>query len=170
MMDPGLVYGSTSLYPNLTYNDMYGIETAGAQGSAVSGLQQFVPQLGALQTAMQSAFDNRTLAKSNPNAFYKSIFESLNIPFAQVQKINVKQIAAKDAQARYLVAEQASKNAFQTGDFSSLKGYATVPNPMNADYEITPAQLEAVYNNALAEYPGQQPINVLLPPPTPAGY
>jgi hypothetical protein len=172
MVDPNFVYGSTSLYPNLTYNDMYGISTAGAQGNLTTGISQFIPQLGAVQplaSALASASHTRELA-SNPNAFYKNIFNSLNIPFAQVQKVNVKQIAAKDAIARFQVAKQAASNAFQTGDFSSLKGYATVPNPMNADYEISPAQLEAVYNNALAEYPGQQPINVLLPPPTPAGY
>ena len=169
MIDPQLVYGSTSLYPNLTYNDMYGIETAGAQGNAVSGLEQFVPQLGAFQSALQAAGNARELS-SNPNAFYKSVFNSLNIPFAQIQKINVKQIAAKDAIARYQVAKQAATNAFDSGDFSGLQGYKTVPNPLNADYEISPALLEAVYNNALAQYPGQAPINVLLPPPTPAGY
>jgi hypothetical protein len=170
MMDPQLVYGSTSLYPNLTYNDMYGIETAGAQGNAVSGLQQFVPQLGALSQALEAATNARSEATSDPNAFYKSVFNSLNIPFAQVQKVNVKQIAAKDEIARYDVAKQAATNAFSSGDFGLLAGYSSVPNPLNPDYEITPKELEAVYNNALASYPGQQPINVLLPPPTPAGY
>ena len=169
MMDPQLVYGSTSLYPNLTYNDMYGIETAGAQGNLLTGLQQVVPQLGALGSAMQAAGNYRQAA-SNPNSFYKSIFNSLNIPFAQVQKINVKQIAAHDAQARYEVAKQASQNAFSSGDFGSLAGYKTVPNPLNPDYEITPQALEAVYNQAIAEYPGQQPINVITPPQSPFGY
>ncbi len=169
MMDPQLVYGSTSLYPNLTYNDMYGIETAGAQGSALSGLEQFIPQTGALSDAMSVAGNTRELA-TNPNAFYKSVFNDLNIPFAQVQKINVKQIAAKDAIARYQVAKQAAANAFQTGDFSTLSGYATVPNPLNSDYEISPQELAAVYNAALAQYPGQAPINVLTPPVAPPGY
>ena len=172
MMDPQLVYGSTSLYPNLTFNDMYGIETAGAQGNAVSGLEQFVPQLGAIApitAALSKAANVRKLA-SNPNAFYKSIFEDLNIPFAQVQKINVKQIAAKDAIARFEVAKTVASNAFQTGDFSALAGYKTVPYPLNPDYEVTPEQLAAIYNQALAQYPGQQPQNVLLPPPTPANY
>ena len=169
MLVPQLVYGSTSLYPNLTYNDMYGIETAGSQGNAVTGLEQFVPQLGALSSALDAAGNARQLA-NNPNAFYKNVFESLNIPFAQVQKINVKQIAAKDEIARYEVAKQAASNAFSSGDFSLLQGYASVPNPLNPDYEISPKQLESVYNSALAEYPGQQPINVLLPPPTPPGY
>jgi hypothetical protein len=172
MMDPQFVYGSTSLYPNLTYNNMYGIETAGAQGNAVTGLEQFIPQLGAVQPltqALSTAKNVRELS-SNPNAFYKSIFNDLNIPFAQVQKINVKQIAAHDELARYQVAKQAATNAFQSGDFSTLAGYSSVPNPLNPDYEITPAELEAIYNTALAQYPGQQPVNVVLPPRSPAGW
>lgn len=172
MLDPQLVYGSTQLYPNLTYNDFYGIETAGAQGNAVSGLEQFVPQLGAVQPitqALTKAASVRELA-TNPNSFWKSIFNDLNVPFAQVQKVNVKQIAATDAIARYEVAKSVASNAFSSGDFSSLAGYKTVPYPLNPDYEVTPAQLQAIYNQAAAEYPGQQPQNVLLPPPTPAGF
>ena len=148
---------------------MYGIETAGAQGSALQGVEQFIPQLGALGQALGAAGSYRQAA-SNPNSFYKSIFNSLNIPFAQVQKVNLKQMAAKDETARYEVAEKASQNAFQSGDFSQLKGYSNVPNPLNPDYEISVQQLEAVYNNALAQYPGQAPINVLLPPPPQVGY
>jgi hypothetical protein len=41
---------------------------------------------------------------------------------------------------------------------------------MNTDYEITPQALEAMYAQALAAYPGQQPQDVLYRPPTPAGY
>jgi hypothetical protein len=176
MIDPSIVYGSNQLYPNLSYDAMYGIQVAGTQGTPLTGLEQFAPQLGALSTGV-SALDTaitkagqwRKLAGSNPNAFYKQIFEELNIPFAQIQKINVKQIAAKDEVARYDVAKQAATNAFSTGNFALLNGYASVPNPMNPDYEITPQQLQAVYNAALAEYPGQNPADVLTPPPTPAG-
>lgn len=170
IMNPSAVYGSQTLYPNVTYDQFYGIETAANQGNIVTGLEQFVPQLGAIGSAMQAASQYRSQIVSNPNAFYKSLFESLNIPMFQVQKINVKQIAAHDEIARYNVAKQAAANAFQSGDFSSLKGYSSVPNPLNPDYDISPGQLQAVYNAALQEYPGTAPIEVLTPPPTPIGY
>lgn len=172
LMDPQLVYGSTSLYPNLSYNALYGDETAGAQGSAIQGLEQFVPQLGAITPLMQALSQAKNVRElsSNPNAFYKTIFNDLNIPFAQVEHINVKEIAARDALARYNVAKQAAANAFDSGNFSLLNGYTSVPNPLNPDYEIPVAQLQALYNQALAEYPGQQPANVILPPPTPTGF
>lgn len=169
IMNPQAVYGANSLYPNVSYDQFYGIETAGDQGNIVTGLQQFVPQLGALSAAFTAAGNYRAISK-NPNAFYKSVFESLNIPFAQVQKINVKQIAAHDETARYQVAKQAAENAFDSGDFSLLKGYSSVPNPLNPDYDITPAQLAAVYNAAAQQYPGTAPVEVLTPPPTPIGY
>jgi hypothetical protein len=63
-----------------------------------------------------------------------------------------------------------AQNAFTSGDFSALAGYKTVPYPLNPDYEVTPEQLAAIYNQALAQYPGQNPADVLLPPPTPANY
>jgi hypothetical protein len=39
---------------------------------------------------------------------------------------------------------------------------------MNPDYEVTPAQLQAIYNAALAAYPGQNPSDVIATPPTPS--
>jgi hypothetical protein len=170
MIDPQMVYGSNELYPNLTYNQFYGIDVAGSQGNLETGLSQFTPQLGALAAAFDAATQNRSLAVTNPAAFTKSIFNSLNIPFAQVQHVNLKQMAAQDEIARYDVAKQAASNAWTTGDFSYLDGYASVPNPLNVDYNITPAQLQAVYNMALAQFPGQAPADVVIPPPTPPGF
>ncbi|HUZ82359.1 MAG TPA: hypothetical protein VMU73_08940, partial [Gaiellaceae bacterium] len=170
MMDPQVVYGANELYPNVSYNQFYGIETAGAQGSALTGLEQFVPQLGALGSAIQVASGSRQLAATNKNAFYKSVFNSLNIPFAQIQKINVRQIAAHDEIARYNVAKTAAQNAFSTGNFSGLAGYSSVPNPLNPDYEISVTALEALYNQALAATPGVAPVASLTPPITPPGF
>lgn len=176
MINPSIVYGSNQLYPNLSYDQFYGISTAGTQGTPLTGLEQFVPQLGALATgttalagAISKAGQYRSEAKTNPNAFYKGLFQDLNIPMAQVQHINVKQIAAKDEVARYGVAKQAAATAFETGNFALLNGYANVPNPLNPDYDITPKQLAAVYNAALAQYPGQAPDTVIAPPPPPPG-
>jgi hypothetical protein len=173
-IDPNLVYGSTSLYPNVTYNEFYGIETSTPSGNPLEAVgEQFVGQIGALQSALNLAGNYRSLATKNPNAFYKTIFESLNIPFAQVQNLNVKQLAAKGELARYRVASSAANNAWQaqgmggSGIEKALTGYASVPDPINPDYEITPAQLQAIYNAALVAYPGQNPADVVTAPPTP---
>ena len=173
-IDPNLVFGNTSLYPNVTYNQLYGIETSAPQGNPATAVAQtFVSQIGALDSAIQLAGNYRSLATKNPNAFYKTIFESLNIPFAQVQNLNVKQLAAKGELARYRVASQAANNAWTSpgmggaGIEKSLAGYASVPDPLNPDYEVTPAQLQNLYNALLQAYPGQNPSDAAIAPPTP---
>ena len=120
----------------------------------------------ALQAALQTSGEFKNLAATNPNSFAKTIFEALNIPFAQVQHINLKQIAAKDEIDRYHVAEQAASNAFQSGDFSAIANLQNVPDPLNADYEVTPAYLETLYAQLAKEYPGQPPAETALPPPS----
>jgi len=162
-------YGDNSLYPTLTYNDIYGISTAGNQGNLGTAVEQFIPQVGTLGTLMQAVGAARGEWQTNRKAAIKGIYQSLGIP-GQVATVNLKQIAAKDEAARYQVAKAASAQALQTGDFSGLAGYASVPNPLNADYEISPQQLAAMYNQALAAYPGAPPAATLTPPPTPSGY
>ena len=178
MIDPNLVYGSTSLYPNVTYNQLYGIETSATQGNALlTGAEQVVSQVGALDAAFNLSGKYRDLATRNPNQFAKTIFQSLNIPFAQVQNINYKQLAAKGEDARFQVAKTAAANAWKqpgmggTGIEKALRGYGSVPNPLNVDAgDITPAQLQQIYNAALAAYPGQNPADVIAAPPNAPGY
>jgi hypothetical protein len=114
-------------------------------------------------TGVRSTWD------TDRSAAIKSILENLNIPFV-TPPVNLKQVAAEDEGARYKVAAATAYNAFQSGDFSSLAGYSTVPNPLNPAYEITPAALEKLYQEAQAATPGVAPIESLLPPPTPAGW
>ena len=56
------------------------------------------------------------------------------------------------------------------GDFSGLSGYTTVPDPRNTDYEITPTNLQRVYNTYLAQLPRRGFLHRQSPPdyPTPA--
>jgi hypothetical protein len=57
-----------------------------------------------------------------------------------------------------------------SGLVNALQGFTSVPDPMNPDYEITPHQLQQIYNAALAAYPGQNPSDVVTTPPNPPGY
>jgi hypothetical protein len=165
MIDPSIIFGGVPLYPNVTYDQFYGIEDAGSQGSPLSALEQVVPQVSALDTALNLSGQYRKLASTNPNQFAKDIFGALNIPFLQVQHLNLKQIAAKDEIDRYHVASTAASNAFQSGNFSEIASLASVPDPENADYDISPAALSGLYNQLLQEYPGQAPSETATPPP-----
>jgi hypothetical protein len=168
MRYPQFSYGDSQLYPGVTYNAFYGIQTTTGGGSWINALEQFVPQVAAVRSAAQAAGGYRTEWQTNKSAAIKSLLSSLNIPFVN-PPINLKQIAAKDQNARFESAKAAAQTAFQTGDFSGLAGYKSVPNPLNTAYEITPAQLQVLYNQALQANPGVAPIESLLPPPSPYG-
>lgn len=163
------VYGSSSLYPGVTYNAFYGIETSTSGGSWINGLEQWVPQAGAVVSAAQASAGLRSEWQTDRSAAVKRMLESLNVPFV-TPPVNLKQLAAKDQDARFETAKAAAYTAFQSGDFSGLAGYKTVPNPLNDAYEITPAQLQALYAQAQQQNPGVAPIESLLPPPTPYGW
>jgi len=165
VVDPSIIFGGNPLYPKVTYDQFYGIETAGAQGTPLTALEQIVPQVSALDAALNLSGQYRNLAATNPNSFAKTIFSALNVPFAQVQHLNLKQIAAKTELDRYHVASQAAQNAFQTGDFSTIAPLSSVPDPQNADYEVSPKALSDLYNQLLQQYPGQAPAETAPPPP-----
>jgi hypothetical protein len=166
MIDPSVIFGGVPLYPNVTYDQFYGIETAPAQGNALTAVEQVVPQISALDAALGISAQYRHLAATNPNSFAKAIFESLNVPFAQVQHLNLKQIAAKNELDRYQVAKQAATNAFDSGDFSAISGLSSVPDPLNSQWNVTPGYLQSLYNQLLTEYPGTPPSQTALPPPS----
>ena len=167
MVDPQIVFGSNLLYPNVTYNQLYGTKEAAPSGGALTALEQFIPEATTVDAALGLSAQYRGLQKSNPAAFTKVIFESLNIPFAQVQHINLKQIAATQEIDRYQAASTAAENAFQTGDFAALGNVSSVPDPLQTDYNINPANLQALYAATLKQT-GLPPSEVLpdLPAPT----
>lgn len=167
VVDPQIVFGSNTLYPTLTYNQLYGTRTAAPGGSILTAAEQFVPELTTLDAAFGLSAQYRNLQRSNPASFTKVIFESLNIPFAQVQHVNLKQIAAQQEIDRYQAASTAAQAAFQSGDFGALGNVASVPNPLQPDYNVSPANLEALYKQTLAKT-GLPPSEVLpsLPAPT----
>lgn len=167
MVDPQIVFGSNLLYPNVTYNQLYGTKEAAASGGALTAIEQFIPEATTVDAALGLSAQYRGLQKSNPAAFTKVIFESLNIPFAQVQHVNLKQIAATQEIDRYQAASTSAQNAFQTGDFAALGNVSSVPDPLQTDYNISPANLQALYAATLKQT-GLPPSEVLpsLPAPT----
>ena len=165
IVDPSIIFGDNVLYPNLQYNQLYGIKEAAPSGNALTAAEQYVPELTALDVALGLSSQYRNLRKTDPAGFAKKIFESLGLPFTP-EKINVRQIAATGEIDRYQQASQAALNAWQSGDFGPLAGYPTVPDPLQPDYNITPMALEALYNNALAAT-GQPPSEVVPSLPAP---
>jgi hypothetical protein len=161
MINPQTIYGSNELYPNLTYDQFYGIKEAGPQGNLLTGATQIVPELGALQSAMKAASQRQGLSGL---ALAKNIGQSLNFPWVP-QHINLNQEAARTAIAQYQVTKQLAANAWQSGDFSQIQDLGSVPDPRNADYETPVSQLELMYSELSKAYPGVPPDQVAQPLP-----
>jgi hypothetical protein len=168
-VDPQAVFGSNVLYPNITYSQLYGVKSAAPSGNLLTVAEQFVPEVSSLDAAIGLSGQYRNLRKDNPNAFAKAIFGALNIPFAQVQHLNLKQIAATQEIDRYQQAAQAAQNAFSSGNFGQLAGYGDVPNPLQTDFNVSPQALEELYNQTLKQSGGIAPIEELPSLPAPAG-
>jgi hypothetical protein len=171
MVDPSLIFGDNVLYPTLQYNQLYGVKEASPAGSIFNpktwlpAIEGYIPQVSALDAALGISAQYRNLRKTDPKAYVKTIVESLGLPFTP-QQINIKQMAATNEMDRYQQAAAAALSAWQTGDFASIAGYPTVPDPMQPDYNITPMALEAIYRNALAST-GQPPSEVVPSLPAP---
>ena len=161
-IDPSIIYGGNQLYPNLTYDQFYGIETAGPQGNLLNAAAGVVPQLGAIQSAMQLAGQRQGLSSVG---LVKSIGNQLNFPWVP-QSLNLKQEAAKTAIAQYQVTKSLASNAWSTGDFSQIADLGSVPDPRNADYETPVSSLQTLYDELSKAYPGVPPDQVAQPLPS----
>jgi hypothetical protein len=165
-VDPQIIYGSNELHPNITYDAIYGTNVAGAQGTPMQAAEAEIPELSVLDQALGLTAKARSVAKSGGEA--KALYQALNIPFAQVQHLNLQQISAKHEIDRYEQAKNDALQAWQTGDFSRLLTYpGTVPDPLNAAYNITPADLKKQYERALKAYPKLPPSETVASLPTP---
>ena len=76
------------------------------QGNLVTGAEQFVPQIGAIQSALQLAGQRQGMSDTD---LLKSVGEQMNFPWVP-QHINLKQEAAKTAIAQYQVTKTSLQN------------------------------------------------------------
>jgi hypothetical protein len=161
-VDPQIIYGGNTLYPNLTYDQFYGVKEAGAQGNILTAAEQYVPQIGGIQSALQLMGQRQGM---NSSQLVKSIGNQLNFPWVP-QTINVRQEAARTAIDQYQVTKQLAANAWTSGDFSQIADLGSVPDPRNADYETPVSDLQQVYNDLAKAYPGVPPADSAQPLPS----
>lgn len=167
LVDPQISFGGQNAYPQITYNQLYGVKTAGAGGNLFNAVEQFIPQVTALDEAFDLSGQYAYLAKSNPQAFDKKVFESLGLPFTPEQ-LNLRQTAAQAEIDRYQQASQATYE-YATGENpNALAGYAPnapVPDPLNTEYNVTPAYLEAMQQQS-EQTTGLPYYETATPPPS----
>lgn len=81
--------GTTQLYPGTTYNPQTGtLQATPNPGWQFSVAEAFVPQIGLLDHYMKLTRSTQLLAKYNPNAYQKQLYNLVNVPFTP-QVVNV---------------------------------------------------------------------------------
>lgn len=145
MVDPNFTFGGNVMYPNITYNALYGTKQANASGSAWNAAEAIVPEITGVDAALNLSGQFAYLRQNgNSDRFIKKLAESVNFPWIP-QTMNLRQTSATDEIDRYNQAKTAAHNAWTSGDFSQLAGYGNVPDPRNSQYDVAPAYLEALY-------------------------
>lgn len=146
LVDPQFSFGGQNMYPDVTFSTLYGSDQAGPGGNVYNAAEQFVPQLSALDEAFNLSGNYAYLQSKGGSAFSKKVFESLALPFTPEQ-MNLRQMAAQQELDRYKIASNAAYR-FSTGqDPGALTGYAPdaqLPDPLNSEYNVTPAYLKAM--------------------------
>lgn len=170
LVDPQFSFGGQNMYPNVTFSTLYGTKQAGAGGNAYDAAEQFVPQLSALDEAFNLSGQYGYLASSGNGAFSKKVFESLGLPFTPEQ-LNLRQMAAQEEIDREQIASNAAYEYASGSDPNALQGYAAnaeLPDPLNTEYNVTPAYLEAMENASEAKT-GLPYSETATPPPSVPG-
>jgi hypothetical protein len=167
-IDPGIIYGSNTLNPQVDYSSLYGTNVAQPSGGILNALEQEIPEVGALDSALGWSAQARAIKREGGSAALKDTLSALGFPWTP-QKLNLQQISAKHEIDRYNQAKNDAVTAWQTGDFSALLKYpGTVPDPLQSGYNITPLALYRQYQRAQKAYPGLPPSETIASLPAPA--
>jgi len=122
--------GTTQLYPGTTYNPQTGsLQATPNPGWMFATAEAFVPQAGLLDHYMKLTNSTRLLAKYNPRAYRKQIYNMINVPF-EPQVVNVPYEKEITEMRRFRAAQSAvalvEKNP-SPGNISKLMTWNAVP-------------------------------------------
>jgi hypothetical protein len=180
------------LYPSLEFNPVSGTLQAAAPNNALmSGLEQFIPELGSLDHFIGLTDQMRVLKRTNPAAYKAQLYSTLNLPgvLAPPITVNVPYVEEKEEIKRYQAAQQ-SVSAFEEGKPSPYQPTSFNVVPYQGQY-VDPAAFQQYWQQLAAGTGGidpralmatpirrtsQNPLELLtglggqLPPPPPTTY
>lgn len=126
--------GPEDLYPTMTLDSFYGNEqpTPTTWSSVLdNGIAGYVPQAGAVETALSLTSYARYAKQSDPNAYKQAIGDALGVPWIP-QQISIPQTLARTEIDRYNVARDAATAALNDPNpnsptWKALMQYGYVP-------------------------------------------
>lgn len=129
------------LYPDMAYDTETGTLTARRPNVAVSIGSALLPPLEGVDAAFTLSDRMRRLKEKNPEAYRRTLFQHLHLPFA-FGPVNVPYEQSKAQMGRVQGAREEVAVALRTGDFERVKRYNLVPYQGQL---VDPAKLETFW-------------------------
>ena len=144
------------LYPSLQFDAVSGTLKAAPPSGRDQfwmGVQQFIPEVGALDHFVGLTDQMRTLKKTSPAAYRAQLFSNLNLPGILSPPITVNQPYVEERQeiARYKAAQQ-SVSSYEEGKPSATPPTSYNVVPYQGQY-VDPAAFEAYWQQLMAASP-----------------
>lgn len=158
------------LYPDLQVDPQTGqiVAKHNASDIAMTALNAFVPEFSALDATLQLTNRMKGLKASNPDAFHRALWSSLNMPFS-LSGYNIPHEIQRLERKRYKAAQSDVSAAMQSGDFSDVMRYGVVPVPsllrpyLGGSAYAAPELLATVWHQIQAHAPAGVNVKGLIP-------
>lgn len=158
------------LYPDLQVDPQTGQLVAVHKPSEVGYTiaNAFVPEFGAVDAALGLSQRMKGLKESNPEAFHRALWSSLNMPFS-MSDYNIPYEIQRLERKRYKSAQADVSTALQSGDFETLSRYNVVPVPsllrpyLGGSTYTRPAVLAQLWSQISALVPAGVNAKAVLP-------
>jgi hypothetical protein len=156
------------LYPSLEYNANSGTlqaATPSGKDNLINAIQQFVPEIGALDHFVGLTDQMRILKRTNPAAYQATLYSQLNLPgvLSPPITVNLPYVEEKAEMDRYKAAAQAVSQyeSGKPGPYTPTD-YSVVP--YQGQY-VNPAAFEEYWNSLVAGVPsGVDPRSLMATP------
>lgn len=155
--------GAPNIFQHYTYDAYTGTRTvARPPFNPFDFASAFIPQVEIFDHYLQFTDTMRYLKHNDPEAYRRSLFQEMNLPFS-IAPLNIYDVRAKAAAAQYKEAQDALSTAMRTGNTDPLRTYGTVP----FQGQLYPADQVANYiDNFHILYPQFAPKSIMRKPKT----
>jgi hypothetical protein len=153
-MGVNVLQGSADLYPGVDYDPVTGSLVAQNTNIGETTIESFIPETQGL-TGIAALFGMtgrmKSLKESDPSAFYRTMFDAFNLPFATTQQ-NVPYEEEHSELNIFRTAQTAASTAEETGDWGTADQYNLIPY---AGELIPPSLLQQAYAALQGSLTGQ---------------
>lgn len=159
-----VLQGTSEMYPQIVYNQTAGdLAVARPKGDIWTGLEQVIPEVGALDMFFGLSDNMRGLKASGDAGSYERELENMfNLPF-RISSYNLSKVRGRMAVDAYKGAQGALTQFKKTGDYDNTIGrYSLIPYNGNM---IDPQSFKNYWDQLKQSYTGGGDVAAMIPKP-----